>query len=108
MVDTLGLPLVLPQSQVDALDAIYGEVLEKLRALTPDQLLQSLTPVYLDRVVPLVEALDVTVLLNVIIERLLSLDEELRGEIGRVNTSFQALLQSISAAGVGSGASVGI
>jgi hypothetical protein len=108
MVDTLGLPLVLPQSQVDALDAIYGEVLEKLRALTPDQLLQSLTPVYLDRVVPLVEALDVTVLLNVIIERLLSLDEELRGEIGRVNASFQALLQSISAAGVGSGASVGI
>ncbi len=53
-----------------------------------------------ERVLPLVEAFDLTPLLTALIEALRSLDEELREEMGRVNEAYQAMLSSAPSVGV--------
>ena len=83
---------VIPPASIAALDASYDATLDKLRALDPEQLVTEVVqPEYDAAVGPLVEAFDLTPAFNALIEFLRGLNDELDGELGRVNTAYQGL-----------------
>ena len=101
ILNTLNLDAVLPQETLDDLDATYDEVVEKLKQLSPAEIVEdTVNPLYEETIVPLVEVFDVSPIINTIIERLTALDDELRAELARVDTAYQSMLQSVSSAGV--------
>ena len=92
LLDSIGLDQVIPPASIAALDASYDATLDKLRALDPEQLVTEVVqPEYDAAVGPLVEAFDLTPAFNALIEFLRSLNDELDGELGRVNTAYQGL-----------------
>jgi hypothetical protein len=59
-------------------------------------------PEFESKILPLLDAFDVTVLFQLIIERLSALDDELKREVARVNTAYQGLrgaAESVSGGG---------
>lgn len=104
MLDTLDLGLVLPPDDVAQLDSAYTEVLDKLKALDPNTLVtEVLQPEFEETVLPLLEAFDLTPLLTAIVERLRTLDDELRQEMARVNEAYQEMLRSAPSVSVSAG-----
>lgn len=105
VIDAIDLDAIVPKADVAALDSSYETVLERLRLLDPEDLVTKLVnPVFEEEIVPLVEALDLTPVFDALIAALRDLDEQLKSELGRVNTAYQTLL----AARPGGGASVSI
>ncbi len=105
----LSLSLILPQPEINALNASYATVVAKIKALSPEALVtQAVTPVYQQRIVPLVESLDISEPLNALIERLEGLDDELRAELDRVNEAYQALIGSIKSSGISISVSISV
>ncbi len=106
VIDVLSLSALLPPAELDALDAAAADLMTKLSALDPENLAnETVGPAFETDVLPLVEALDVTPVFDALIEALRGLDEELKSELGRVNTAYQAMLASRPG---GSGASAGV
>jgi len=92
LLEPIGLDQIVPPATIDAIDASYQQVLDKLRALDPEQLITEVVqPEYDATVVPLVEAFDLTPAFNALIEFLRGLNEELDDELGRVNSAYQGL-----------------
>lgn len=92
VIDALDLGLILPQAELNALDAAFQAVIDKLRALDPEQLVvEAVQPVFDAQVRPLVDAFDLTPVFDALIDALRNLDEELKAELGQVNTAYQAL-----------------
>ena len=107
MLDSLSLDLILPQDQIDTLNAAYDQVVEKLKALSPGAIVtDAVNPIYEERIIPLIEAFDISELINAILERLQGLKDDLRVELDRVNDAFQNMLQSISSSGISVSVSV--
>ena len=93
LLEPIGLGSIIDQSTLDTLDADFESVIDKLRDLDPERLITEVVqPEYDATVVPLVEAFDLTSAFNALIEFLRGLNEELSGELGRVNTAYQGLL----------------
>ena len=93
LLEPIGLGSIIEQSTLDTLDADFESVIDKLRDLDPERLITEVVqPEYDATVVPLVEAFDLTPAFNALIEFLRGLNEELSGELGRVNTAYQGLL----------------
>lgn len=106
-IDAVSFDLVVPADSLNTLNDTFDEVLNKLRTLDPTSLLvEPLQTAFDEEIQPIIESLDITPLFDAIIGRLQSLDEELKDEMGRVNTAYQAMLAS--APGSSGGASVGI
>lgn len=104
MLDTLDLGLVLPPDDVAQLDTTYTEVLDKLKTLDPNTLVtEVLQPAFEETVLPLLETFDLTPLLTAIVERLRTLDDELRQEMARVNEAYQEMLRSAPSVSVSAG-----
>jgi prefoldin subunit 5 len=90
--ESIDLDLIVSPGDIDSLDATYQAVLDKLRALDPEQLITEVVqPEYEATVVPIIEAFDLTPTFNALIEFLRSLNEELDGELERVNSAYQGL-----------------
>ena len=107
VIDTLDLDLILPEAEVAALDQMLADVVAKLEALDPATLVgDTLREAYAEDVLPLVEALDVTPVLNALIEAMRGLELQLEQEMERINTAYGALLSARPAAASG-GLSVG-
>ncbi len=93
---TLTLDLVLPPADVAKLDADYAQVIDKLKALDPETLVvEVIRPEFDARIPPLLESFDLTALFTALIDRLHSLDEELKTEMERVNGAYQELLGAV-------------
>lgn len=108
VIDALDLDALLPPAEIAALDAAAATVAEKLGALDPERLVNDVVgPAFEADILPMVEALDITPIFNALIEALRGLDEELKSELGRVNTAYQALLAARPGGG-GASAGVGI
>lgn len=106
VIDALSLASLLPQPEIDALDASVSDIATKLGALDPEKLISdAVGPAFEADVLPLVNALDITPVFDALITALRGLDEELKSELARVNTAYQALLASRPG---GSGASAGV
>ena len=98
MLDTISLNLIIPAADLETLDDSFEDLIDKLKALSPEELVtKAVQPEYEEKVVPLIDTFDVTELLEAIIERLRSLDEELKDEMKRVDTAFGAMKDSVPA-----------
>jgi hypothetical protein len=98
ILEAIDLDALVPPAQVAALDATYASIVAKLEALDPGPLVvDAVQPIWDETVLPLLEAFDVSIVIEALIEKLRSLDEELRAELGRVNDSYQELLAAVPA-----------
>jgi hypothetical protein len=96
MLAALTLAQILPPADVAALDAAYAEVRDKLKQLDPGKLVTEVVqPEFEATIVPLLAAFDLTPVLDALIARLQSLDEELHTEMDRVNEAWQRLRGAI-------------
>ncbi len=97
LVENLSIENILKPEDMD-LDDAYNSLLEKLKSLSPSKLLEdTVEPLYRDSVLPLIDQLDFTPVLDAITERLRSLDDELKEEMERVNQSYAVLKHAVPA-----------
>jgi hypothetical protein len=109
VLDTLSIDSVLPKAQLQALDASYLTLVAKLRPLDPGKLvIDAVQPVWDETVLPLLAAFDLTPLFEALIEKLRSLDDDLKAELARVNGSFRKLLAAFPAGDLSASVSVGV
>jgi hypothetical protein len=96
--DAVTVDLVLPPEDVAALDASYQQVVDALLAVDPGRLVTDVVrPAYEAAVDPLVAAFDLTPAIDALTARLGALPDELRDELDRVDTAYQALLRAAPA-----------
>ena len=92
----LNLSQLLPSDALATLDADYAAILNTLRALDPQALVvNAVQPLYDVQVLPLLEAFDITPVLNALIVRLDELKLELSAEFEKVNGSYQRMLAAV-------------
>lgn len=100
MLDEIDLSLIIPREDVKTLDDDFGALIAKLKKLDPKALVTDIVqPEYERTIIPLVDAFDISALLQAIIERLRSLDAELKVELKRVNDAFREMKGSVPMAG---------
>jgi hypothetical protein len=106
MLNAISLSLLIPDADVQAIDDAWQQVIDTLRALDPGALVREVDELYREKVLPLLELLNVAPLLENIAERMALLDDELRAELERVNMAYQAMLAAVPDAAGGGGVSV--
>jgi hypothetical protein len=105
-IDALDLDLILPASELAALDTAATTLVGKLRGFDPETLVgDAVRPAFEESVLPLVEALDLTPLFDALIEALRGLEQELAAEMERINAAYQSLLAA-RPAGLSAGVSL--
>jgi hypothetical protein len=93
LLGTLSLDGVLTPELRSELASTYATLKQKFDAIDPELLvIRPLEEVYTGSVLPAVEALDLSDSIQIIIDRLNGLPEELRAELARVDTAYQAML----------------
>ena len=98
LLENLNIENILGQETIQGIDRDYNTLMEKLQALAPSKVVEtSVEPLYRDNVLPLIDDLDFTPVLDAITERLRSLDDELKKEMERVNQSFAGLKHAVPA-----------
>ncbi|GAK58615.1 hypothetical protein U27_05589 [Candidatus Vecturithrix granuli] len=96
MLTEINLSLIIPTADLQTLDNNFNALIEKFKTLDPKKLVTEVVqPEYEATIVPLIETFDLRELLEAIIERLRSLDEELKNEMKRVNAAFRTMKNSI-------------
>ena len=92
----LDLSSVLPQTDIDKLDADFEKVVDALEQLDPSKLIvDAVQPVYDEKVAPLIDAFDLSGVLDKLLTALHGLKDELDEELEKVNQSYQAMLGSV-------------
>lgn len=95
MLDALSFDAIVPLNALDDLDADFYAVVGKLKALDPETLLvQPLQQIFDNDIKPIIDTFDLSPALNTIVDRLKPLEDELRSEMDRVNTAYQAMLNA--------------
>lgn len=102
----LSLQAILPPALRGQLDGTYDGLVAKLGSLDPDKLLlETLDEEYRQTVEPLVEALDVSATVQIVIDWLNGLPDDLRAQIARIDGPYGELLRSAPGGGGGGGGS---
>jgi hypothetical protein len=102
MLDTLSLATILPADEMATLDGDYAKIIDKLKALDPAKLVTAVVqPEFDQKVMPLLDAFDLTEVLNAIGDALHKLAGQLKSELDRVNQAFQAMLNSVPSPSLG-------
>ena len=92
----LDVSQLLPADALATLDADHAAILNTLRALDPQALVvNAVQPLYDEQVLPLLEAFDITPVLNALIVRLDELKLELAAEFDKVNGAYQRMLAAV-------------
>jgi hypothetical protein len=95
--ETISLELIIPDSALAELDAALDTVRGTLQALDPEKIVvAAVQPLYEDTLLPLAQAFDLTPVVQSLIDYLQQLDEELRTELGRVNSTYRAFISTRS------------
>jgi hypothetical protein len=96
LLDDLDLSQVLPDADVKQLDDDYKAVITKLSALDPKKLVVDVVqPVFDQDVKPLLDAFDLSKLLDAVVDKLHGLKDELKTELGKVNDAYKQLRAAI-------------
>lgn len=104
--EPLSLDQLIPDGSLAALDAALANLREAVATVNPQQIVTSaVQPIYEETLLPLADAFDLTPIFGALIDYLDQLDEELRAEMARVNTAYQAFIRT---RGSSAGASVSV
>ena len=96
IVDELSLSSILPQTEVDALNAAYQQAVDTLKALDPEELvIKVVEPEFEAAIQPYLEAFDLTQIFDSLMELLNRLSSELDTELNRTQQSFSAMLRAV-------------
>jgi hypothetical protein len=102
MLNTLSLATILPADEMAKLDGDYAKIVDKLKGLDPAKLVTAVVqPEFDQKVMPLLDAFDLTEVLNAIGDALHKLAGQLKSELDRVNQAFQAMLNSVPSPSLG-------
>ena len=94
--ETIDVTLLISQSDIDQLNSDFEEVITKLEALNPDTLVvQPLSEIYNNNILPLINAFDISEVIDAIVSRLKELDDELKTELDRVNQEYVEMLAAV-------------
>ncbi len=94
--ETIDVSLLISQSDIDQLDNDFEAVITKLEALNPDTLVvQPLSEIYNNNILPLINAFDISEVIDAIVSRLMELDDELETELSRVNQEYMEMLAAV-------------
>lgn len=94
--ETIDVTLLISQSDLDQLDSDFEAVITKLEALNPDTLVvQPLSEIYNNNILPLINAFDISEVIDAIVSRLMELDDELETELSRVNQEYVEMLAAV-------------
>lgn len=92
----LDIHQLLPQPAIAAIDQTYQKIIDDLKAFDPKKLIIDVVePEFQSTIVPIVQAFDITALIQAVIDRLDGLKVELRTELDKVNQHYQAMLQAV-------------
>jgi hypothetical protein len=96
LLDAISLDLILPPQDPDPLDTMFSGLIDNFAELHPDTLIvQPLQQIFDRDVMPLLAVFDLTPVIQALLDRLSSLDEELKTEMLRVNGAYNAMLQAV-------------
>jgi hypothetical protein len=100
VLDAITIDLILPPADVAEIDEVYASIVEKLKALDPSTIVTEVVqPIFDETVIPLLEQFDLSPIIDRIIEKLSNLDDDLKSELTRVNTSYKAMLAAVPGGG---------
>jgi hypothetical protein len=109
MLNAIDVDQILPAADVKKLDDDYKEAIDKLKLLNPaDLVVKIIQPEFEAKVVPLLDAFDLTKVLQAVIDVLNSLADELRNEMDRVNEKYKDMLAAIPSMSIDISASVDV
>jgi len=107
LIDGIDFDLIIPPDSFDSLSASFDGLLVDLEALNPQTLLiDPLQEAFEENIQPFIDSLDVTPLLEAVIAKLEPLEDELKEEMGRVNTAYQEMLAAAPDTGLSVNVSV--
>ena len=87
---------LLPATALATLDQTHAELLDGLRALDPKKVvIETVQPVFDEKIVPLLAQFDISVVLRALIERLDALKVELTAEFKKVDDAYKAMLAAV-------------
>jgi hypothetical protein len=98
VLDSLGVDLFLPPADVAKIDADYAKLIDTLKSLDPANVVANVVQDEFEKdVLPLLDQIDMSDPLHRIAERLSSLTEELKTELGKVEDAFDGMKNAIPA-----------
>jgi hypothetical protein len=97
MLAALDVGTLLPAESIAQLDEAVVEIVAALRSRSPQQVVAKFQLAFDKQLLPLVEAFDLGGLLDALLATLDGLDEELAGELDRVDKAYQAMLAAAPA-----------
>ncbi len=98
VLDSLNVDLFLPPADVAKIDADYAKLVDTLKSLDPSTIVANILRTEFEKdVLPLLDRLDMGAPLRHITDRLASLAEELKTELGKVEDAFEAMLAAVPA-----------
>ena len=98
MLDCLSFDLILPKNQIEQLDQAYTRSLieDNLKKLDPQVLvIDVMQQKFQEIVLPLLQVFDLTIVISGVLDRLRSLEAELRAEMARINQAYQAMRDAV-------------
>ena len=102
MLNALDLDQIIPAADVKKLDDSYAKIVDTLKGFDPQRVVtEVIKPEFEEKIVPLLDVLDVSGLIQALVERLRSLDDELKTELDRVNASYQAFRRTMPSISIG-------
>jgi hypothetical protein len=102
--DLLNLSQLLPQTEIDEIDGIYQKIIEDLKKLDPKKIIiEVVQPEFEDKVMPILEAFDLSELMAKVIEWLDRLDDELKDDLDEVDKAYGDMLKAVPAVSAGGG-----
>ena len=98
VLDSLGVDLFLPPADVAKIDADYAKLVDTLKSLDPANVIANVVQDEFEKdVLPLLDTIDMSDPLHRIADRLSSLTEELKTELGKVEDAFEGMRNAIPA-----------
>ena len=96
LLNTIDVGQVIPPADVKKMDDDYANIIDKLKALDPEALIiKVVQPEFEEKILPLLDAFNVTVVLTALLDKLHGLAAELRKELDRVNEAYKALRKAV-------------
>jgi hypothetical protein len=87
---------IISPADVKKLDGDYEKIINKLKALDPGKVvIEVVQPEFEKKIVPLLDAFDLTIVLTALIDKLHALSGELKKELDKVNDAYKALRKAV-------------
>ena len=94
--DAINIDLLLPEEEVNQIDQIYQDLIDKLNGIDPSKLvIDAVTPEYDEKIQPILKSFDLVEPIDALIQRMDDLGDELNQALARTDDSYKNMLQAV-------------